>query len=92
MGEVFRTVQREYHLPVGDFPNIEHFRSCIKDYDFSKFPKLDIACVARREGRGGAFEWERVQGQAPNGNGRRIRTQGVVLTQPLPFFFPLFTA
>lgn len=45
MGEVFRTVQREYHLPVGDFPNIEHFRSCIKDYDFSKFPKLDIALI-----------------------------------------------
>lgn len=43
MAEIFRTVQREHQLPVGDFPNIEHFKACIKDYDFSKFPKLDLA-------------------------------------------------
>lgn len=50
MAEVFRTVQREHQLPVGDFPNIEHFKNCIKDYDFSKFPKLDLACVKKGEG------------------------------------------
>lgn len=45
MAEVFRTVQREYQLPVGDFPDMEHFKACIKDYDFSKFPKLDLKYV-----------------------------------------------
>eukprot|EP00730_Choanoeca_flexa_P016533 TRINITY_DN7837_c0_g1_i3.p1 TRINITY_DN7837_c0_g1~~TRINITY_DN7837_c0_g1_i3.p1 ORF type:complete len:581 (+),score=161.90 TRINITY_DN7837_c0_g1_i3:79-1821(+) len=49
MKEVFRTVQRQYHLPVGDFPNIEHFTNCIKDYDFSKFPKLDEEIIAQMD-------------------------------------------
>eukprot|EP01147_Barroeca_monosierra_P000064 gene64-3460_t len=42
MQEVFRTVQREHHLPFGDFPDIESFKAAIQDYDFSKFPKLDM--------------------------------------------------
>ena len=43
--DVFRTVQREHHLPFGDFPDIERFRQNIQDYDFSKFAKLDLRYV-----------------------------------------------
>lgn len=46
MDDVFRAVQREYHVPTGDFPNLERFKESIKDYDFTKFPKLDLKCVA----------------------------------------------
>lgn len=72
MAEVFRAVQREFHLPfgpfffffsrehwvgviaagslrlplpsrqTGDFPDLNRFRENIQDYDFSKFPKLDL--------------------------------------------------
>eukprot|EP00045_Choanoeca_perplexa_P001809 m.21868 g.21868 ORF g.21868 m.21868 type:complete len:542 (-) comp11172_c0_seq1:40-1665(-) len=49
MKEIFRTVQRQHHLPIGDFPNIEHFTNCIKDYDFSKFPKLDEEIIAQMD-------------------------------------------
>ncbi|EDQ87078.1 uncharacterized protein MONBRDRAFT_38103 [Monosiga brevicollis MX1] len=45
MREIFRSVQREHQLPMGDFPNIEHFITCIKDYDFSRFPKVDMALI-----------------------------------------------
>ena len=48
MADVFRTVQREYHIPYGDFPSLENFCNAVRDYDFSKFPKLDLkyaACV-----------------------------------------------
>ena len=51
MADVFRTVQREYHLPFGDFPSLEDFCAAVKDYDFSKFPKLDVK-YARRARRG----------------------------------------
>lgn len=33
-------VQREYHLPAGDFPNVEHFRSILNGYNIDKFEKL----------------------------------------------------
>jgi len=45
MGEVFRLVQKEYHLPFGDFPNLDKFRSQIEEADFSKFNKLDLALI-----------------------------------------------
>ncbi|XP_048498485.1 EH domain-containing protein 1 isoform X2 [Beta vulgaris subsp. vulgaris] len=36
----FRKVQREYHLPAGDFPNVEHFKEVLKGYNIDKFEKL----------------------------------------------------
>ncbi|XP_048498486.1 EH domain-containing protein 1 isoform X2 [Beta vulgaris subsp. vulgaris] len=36
----FRKVQREFHLPAGDFPNVEHFREVLRGYNFDKFEKL----------------------------------------------------
>ncbi|KAK2412881.1 EH domain-containing protein 1 [Trifolium repens] len=36
----FRKVQREFHLPVGDFPNVDHFRDVLSSYSIDKFDKL----------------------------------------------------
>ncbi|XP_027330286.1 EH domain-containing protein 1 isoform X2 [Abrus precatorius] len=36
----FGKVQREFHLPPGDFPNVEHFREILSGYNFDKFEKL----------------------------------------------------
>ncbi|KAF8410792.1 hypothetical protein HHK36_003329 [Tetracentron sinense] len=36
----FAKVQREFHLPAGDFPNIEHFREVLSGYNIDKFEKL----------------------------------------------------
>ncbi|KAL0399185.1 UNVERIFIED_CONTAM: EH domain-containing protein 1 [Sesamum radiatum] len=36
----FAKVQREHHLPVGDFPNVEHFREVLSGYSIDKFEKL----------------------------------------------------
>ncbi|KAK9689374.1 hypothetical protein RND81_09G055300 [Saponaria officinalis] len=36
----FRKVQREFHLPAGDFPDVEQFREVLKDYNIDKFEKL----------------------------------------------------
>jgi hypothetical protein len=33
-------VQREFHLPPGDFPNVEHFREILSGYNIDKFEKL----------------------------------------------------
>ncbi|KAK6124783.1 hypothetical protein DH2020_041473 [Rehmannia glutinosa] len=35
-----RRVQREHHLPAGDFPNVEHFREILSGYNIDKFEKL----------------------------------------------------
>ncbi|XP_031286507.1 EH domain-containing protein 1 isoform X1 [Pistacia vera] len=36
----FGKVQREFHLPPGDFPNVEHFKEVLSGYSFDKFEKL----------------------------------------------------
>ncbi|GAB2224704.1 hypothetical protein Droror1_Dr00005472 [Drosera rotundifolia] len=36
----FAKVQREFHLPAGDFPYIDHFREVLSGYSFDKFEKL----------------------------------------------------
>ncbi|PON91323.1 Dynamin superfamily [Trema orientale] len=36
----FAKVQREFHLPQGDFPNVEHFRDVLNGYSIDKFEKL----------------------------------------------------
>jgi hypothetical protein len=33
-------VQREYHLPPGDFPYVEHFKEVLRGYNFDKFEKV----------------------------------------------------
>ncbi|MED6195242.1 EH domain-containing protein 1 [Stylosanthes scabra] len=38
--EEFRKVQREFHLPAGDFPNVEHFREVLSGYSIDRFEKL----------------------------------------------------
>ncbi|EOA20335.1 hypothetical protein CARUB_v10000641mg [Capsella rubella] len=38
--EEFGKVQREYHLPAGDFPSVEHFREVLGGYNIDKFEKL----------------------------------------------------
>ncbi|XP_010252585.1 PREDICTED: EH domain-containing protein 1-like isoform X1 [Nelumbo nucifera] len=36
----FSKVQKEFHLPAGDFPNIEQFREILSGYNIDKFEKL----------------------------------------------------
>ncbi|XP_021766811.1 EH domain-containing protein 1-like [Chenopodium quinoa] len=36
----FLKVQREFHLPAGDFPYVEHFREVLGGYSIDKFEKL----------------------------------------------------
>ncbi|CAL5183966.1 unnamed protein product [Lathyrus oleraceus] len=36
----FAKVQREYHLPAGDFPSVEHFKEVLSSYSIDKFEKL----------------------------------------------------
>ena len=36
----FGKVQREFHLPAGDFPNVEYFRERLSGYNIDKFEKL----------------------------------------------------
>ncbi|KAI5065316.1 hypothetical protein GOP47_0020011 [Adiantum capillus-veneris] len=38
--EEFSKVQKELHLPVGDFPNVEHFKEVLSTYSIDKFEKL----------------------------------------------------
>ncbi|XP_008449138.2 EH domain-containing protein 1 [Cucumis melo] len=40
LADEFGKVQREYHLPAGDFPNVEQFRETLGGYNFDKFEKL----------------------------------------------------
>lgn len=47
--EHFRQVQREYHLPPGDFPDIGRFREILAGYDLALFPKLDKKHVKQIE-------------------------------------------
>lgn len=35
-----KQIQREFHLPAGDFPNVEHFREILNGYNIDKFEKL----------------------------------------------------
>ncbi|EXB63267.1 EH domain-containing protein 1 [Morus notabilis] len=40
LADEFGKVQREFHLPPGDFPNVEQFREVLRGYNFDKFEKL----------------------------------------------------
>ncbi|GMI65455.1 EPS15 homology domain 1 [Hibiscus trionum] len=38
--EEFVKVQRDYHLPAGDFPNVENFKEILRGYSFDRFDKI----------------------------------------------------
>eukprot|EP01018_Ginkgo_biloba_P014240 Gb_12846 [translate_table: standard] len=38
--EEFMKVQKEFHLPAGDFPDVEHFREVLSGFQIDKFEKL----------------------------------------------------
>ncbi|XP_021595354.1 EH domain-containing protein 1 isoform X2 [Manihot esculenta] len=40
LADEFGKVQREFHLPPGDFPNVEYFREVLSGYNIDKFEKL----------------------------------------------------
>ncbi|PON39388.1 Dynamin superfamily [Parasponia andersonii] len=40
LGDEFGKIQREFHLPPGDFPHVEHFREILRGYNIDKFEKL----------------------------------------------------
>ncbi|MED6118618.1 EH domain-containing protein 1 [Stylosanthes scabra] len=40
LDDEFAKVQREYHLPAGDFPSADHFREVLSNYNIDKFEKL----------------------------------------------------
>lgn len=35
-----KQVQRDFHLPAGDFPDVEHYREVLNGYSIDKFEKL----------------------------------------------------
>ncbi|KAF6256286.1 P-loop containing nucleoside triphosphate hydrolase protein [Scenedesmus sp. NREL 46B-D3] len=43
--DVFFQVQREYHLPAGDFPDVVRFRDILSAFDFAAFPKMSKSMV-----------------------------------------------
>lgn len=43
--DIFRSVQRENHLPPGDFPDVNRFREILSAFDFMQFPKLTKTMV-----------------------------------------------
>ncbi|RWR76284.1 EH domain-containing protein 1-like protein isoform X2 [Cinnamomum micranthum f. kanehirae] len=40
LDDEFAKVQREFHLPAGDFPDVEHFKEVLSGYSIDKFEKL----------------------------------------------------
>lgn len=40
LDDEFAKVQREYHLPAGDFPSVEHFKEVLSGYNIDKFEKI----------------------------------------------------
>eukprot|EP00004_Rigifila_ramosa_P011491 TRINITY_DN2462_c0_g1_i1.p1 TRINITY_DN2462_c0_g1~~TRINITY_DN2462_c0_g1_i1.p1 ORF type:complete len:498 (+),score=100.06 TRINITY_DN2462_c0_g1_i1:154-1647(+) len=49
LDDVYRKVQHQYQLPMGDFPDIDQFRERLRLNDLSTFPKLDPAQMAMFE-------------------------------------------
>ncbi|XP_023520754.1 EH domain-containing protein 1-like [Cucurbita pepo subsp. pepo] len=40
LADEFGKVQREYHLPAGDFPNVDQFKETLSGFNFDSFEKL----------------------------------------------------
>ncbi|KAL1514806.1 hypothetical protein AB1Y20_003892 [Prymnesium parvum] len=45
----FLKIHRTYNLPVGDFPDVNKFRTTMDAHDLSKFPKLDLKAIQHLE-------------------------------------------
>ncbi|KAF8073195.1 EHD1 [Scenedesmus sp. PABB004] len=43
--DIFYQVQREHHLPAGDFPDVHRFRDILSAFDLSAFPKMSKSMV-----------------------------------------------
>ena len=46
LDEEFLKVQKQYQLPIGDFPDLERFRENLKPFNFAEFPKTNLKVVA----------------------------------------------
>lgn len=42
---LYLQVQREHHLPAGDFPDVNRFKSILSAFDFAAFPKMSKSMV-----------------------------------------------
>lgn len=40
LDNVFEKVQKEFRLPAGDFPSVDHFREVLSQYNIDDFEKL----------------------------------------------------
>jgi hypothetical protein len=49
MPQVFRSIMKKYNLAPGDFPDIEDFKSKLRESDFSKFHSLKMKLVEDAE-------------------------------------------
>lgn len=45
LGKEFSLVQREHHLPAGDFPDVNRYREILGAYDLTTFPKLKDSMI-----------------------------------------------
>lgn len=45
LDEVFQVIHKSRQIPVGDFPSCKMMREKLVDYDFTRFPKLQIAQI-----------------------------------------------
>lgn len=43
--EIFRQVQREHHLPPGDFPDVNRFREILSAFSLDSFPKVSKSTI-----------------------------------------------
>ena len=42
---IFHSIQKRYQLPVGDFPPVKRLQQQLEEYDFTKFPKLNVGLI-----------------------------------------------
>jgi hypothetical protein len=49
LDQEFLKIMKQYHLPVGDFPDIDRFRASLKNFNFSDFPKPNPKMVTNMD-------------------------------------------
>eukprot|EP00798_Chlamydomonas_sp_ICE-L_P032141 gene32141-16666_t len=49
LSQTLQLVQREHHLPIGDFPDMNRFREILTAFDLSVFPKMTPAMVQQMD-------------------------------------------
>ncbi|XP_055816251.1 EH domain-containing protein 1-like [Solanum dulcamara] len=50
LDNVFEKVQKEFHLPAGDFPSVDHFREVLSHYSINDFEKLKPKMIQAVDG------------------------------------------